>query len=202
MSSKTRLPTIVLSTSLDHLLQMVDDRYKATQSATLFVDISASSGGSRQGKVTDTAFSFSSYIILQNPDHIRIILKIPIYGKGLDMVSDGKSFKMLIPPRNCAIIGSDTAPPPPPPGAGESLSQRLYRLRPAVVLDSLLIGGLQPDQIVSMTQDSRPPIQAAKTKTQIIEGKRLLRKDLVEDPDYDLEFLSPGPKGRPHAPYA
>src|SRR5579884_3584029 len=143
---KTRPPDVVYSASLQQLLQQVADRYKATQSATLFVEISASTGGSREGKVTES-YSFSGYIILQNPDHIRVVLKLPVLGSAaMEMVSDGRAFKMVIPPKDCAIVGSDTAPPPPPPGVNESLSERLYRLRPAVILDSLLIAPVQPNQ--------------------------------------------------------
>ncbi len=91
---KTRPPDVVYSASLDQLLQQVADRYKATQTATLFVDISASTGGSREGKVTDY-YTFSGYIILQNPNHIRVVLKVPVFsGVAMEMVSDGKSFRM------------------------------------------------------------------------------------------------------------
>jgi hypothetical protein len=87
----------------------------------------------------------------------------------LDMVSDGTNFKMLIPHYNCAIVGSDKSQP---------TQKGIYSLRPAVILDSLLIKGIQPDQVVSMTQDSRT-LPDPKT-----------RKDVIEEPDYDVEFLS------------
>ncbi len=100
-----------------------------------------------------------------------MILNLPVLGsRALDMVSDGKTFKMLIPPENCAITGSDVVT--------NSSQKGLYSLRPAVILDSLLIHGLEPDQIVTMTQDSR-----------VIENPKK-RKDLIQDPDYDIEFLS------------
>ena len=85
------------------------------------------------------------------------------------MVSDGVRFKMLIPPQHCAIVGSDVSLP----------SQKgLYSLRPAVILDSLLIKGRGSDQVVSMTQDSRVVPNPHK------------RKDYIQEPDYDIEFLS------------
>ncbi|HEY5055305.1 MAG TPA: hypothetical protein VII58_04045 [Acidobacteriaceae bacterium] len=176
---KTRLPDIVYTTTLDHLLEQISDRYKATQSANLFVEMSASTGGSREGKVTDSLY-FSGYIILQNPDHIRVVLLVPMLrSRAMEMVSDGSSFKMVIPPKNCAIIGSDTSLP---------TQKGLYALRPAVILDSLLIPPLQSGQNVSRTQDSRI-IEAPKTKAGIFNGSDL-RKDLIEEPDYDVEFLS------------
>jgi hypothetical protein len=185
---KTRPPDVVYSSSLDQLLQQVANRYKSTQSATLSVEISASSGGSSEGKVTQF-LSFSGYIVIQNPDRIRVVIKLPVLGSdAMDMVSDGKAFKMVIRPKSCAIVGSDTAPPAPPPGTNESLSERLYRLRPAVILDSLLIPPLEAGQDVSRTQDSHD-LPAPKTKSGLFTGAAL-RKEIIREPDYDIEFLS------------
>jgi outer membrane lipoprotein-sorting protein len=169
---KTRLADVVFNSTLDQLLKQVDDRNAAIQSMTLHVYMSTSSGGSLQGEVKES-ISFSGFIIIGKPDQIRVLLQLPITlggSKILDMVSDGKTFKMLIPPKNCAIVGSDVVT--------NSSQKGLYSLRPAVILDSLLIHGLEPGQVVSMTQDSR-----------VIENPKK-RKDLIQDPDYDIEFLS------------
>jgi hypothetical protein len=53
----------------------------------------------------------------------------------------------------------------------------LESLRPAVIFDSLLIHGLAPNQIVSLTQDTRILTNPKK------------KSDLIEEPDYDLEIL-------------
>jgi hypothetical protein len=172
---KTRPPDVVLNATLDQLLKQTDERYAAIQSMTLFVQIAISTGGSLQGEVKDW-HALSGNIIIGSPDQIRVLLLVPVLSsRALDMVSDGKNFKMLIPPKNCAIVGSDQLT--------DSSQKGLYSLRPAVILDSLLIRGLQPDQVVSMTQDSR--IMANPKK----------RKDLIQAPDYDIEFLSQ-PKGQ------
>jgi hypothetical protein len=55
----------------------------------------------------------------------------------------------------------------------------LESLRPKVIFDSLLIHGLASDQIVVLTQDTRI-IPDVKNK-----------KDLIEEPDYDLSMLEP-----------
>jgi outer membrane lipoprotein-sorting protein len=172
---KTRLPDVVLDATLDQLLKQVDDRYDTVHSVTAKVSVVASTGGHLQGQVTDH-FPLGGYIVIGKPEQIRVILELP-YGAGqvLDMVSDGRTFKMLIPHKDCAIVGSDTV---------INTSQKgLYSLRPAVILDSLLIRGLQADQVVSMTQDSRD-VPDPKT-----------RKDVIEEPDYDIEFLS-RPEGK------
>ncbi len=167
---RTRPPDLVLNATLDQLLKQTDERYAAIQSMTLYVQIAISTGGSMLGEVKDWR-ALSGNVIIGSPGRIRVLLLVPLLGsRALDMVSDGENFKMLIPPKNCAIVGSDHL---------TSSSQKgLYSLRPAVILDSLLIRGLQPGQVVSMTQDSWIPPQPKN------------RKGIIEDPDYDIEFLS------------
>jgi outer membrane lipoprotein-sorting protein len=166
---KTHPPDVVLNATLDDLLQQVDARYKAINTATLRVAVTASTGGSLQGKVTQYT-SFSAYIVLSQPENIRFIGLMPIARSTMiDMVSDGKNFKVVIPHPGCAIVGSDVSQP---------LQKGLYSLRPAVILDSLLIPGIRNAQVVSMTQDSRVVANPKK------------RKDYIQEPDYDIEFLS------------
>jgi len=172
---KTRRPDVVQNATLDQVLQQVDDRYKLLQSMTAIVRISTSTGSNLKG-VVEESIDLKGAIILQNPDQIRVIMNAPLIGsRWIDMSSDGKSFKMLIPPKDCAITGSDVVTNPSQKG--------LYALRPAVILDSILIRGLEPDQIVSRTQDSRTFENPKK------------KNDFIEEPDYDLEFLS-SPKGQ------
>jgi outer membrane lipoprotein-sorting protein len=172
---KTRPADMVLSAPLSEVLKRVNDQYSAIQSMTAFMDIVTSTGGSHEGQVKDY-ISFGGFIIIGKPDHIRVILKVPLAGSdALDMVSDGKNFKMLIRPKSCAIIGSDTVT--------NTTQTGIYSLRPAVILDSMLIRGLEPDQLVSETQDIR-----------IVENPKK-KNDFIEEPDYDLEFFSQ-PKGQ------
>jgi outer membrane lipoprotein-sorting protein len=169
---KTRPPDIVRNATLDQLLKQVDARYDAVQSMQLKIQMAISTGGSVQGVVKEYT-SLPGYIVIGKPEDIRVILLLPlVQSDALDMVSDGNTFKMHIsfPTRNCAIVGSDVV---------NSNSQKgLYSLRPAVVLDPLLIRGLRSNQVVSMTQDSRTYPDPKK------------RKQLIEEPDYDIEYLS------------
>jgi hypothetical protein len=171
---KTRPPDVVLNSSIGEILKQVDDRYSAVQSmSALNVDINACTGGGIEGLVK--CIDFSGYIIISKPEDITIILKTPVLGSvAVDMVSDGKTFKMKIPSKSCLITGSDQLT--------NSAQKGMYALRPSAILDSLLIRGYQAGQIVSMTQDSRTIPDARK------------RKGLIQEPDYDIEFLSE-PKG-------
>ncbi len=103
-------------------------------------------------------------------------MRVPLLGsQALDMVSDGKIWKLWIPPKKLAMTGNSEVANPPQHG--------LESLRPKVIFDSLLVRGLGPDQIVDMTQDSRV-IPDPKDK-----------KQLIEEPDYELTILEP-PQGQ------
>jgi hypothetical protein len=166
---KTHPPELVYNATLDDLLKQLDLRYHAINTATLTASVTASTGGALQGKVTQYT-SFTAYIVLGQPENIRFIGLLPIARSTMiDMVSNGKTFTVVIPHPGCAIVGSDVSLP----------SQKgLYSLRPAVILDSLLIPGIRNAQVVSMTQDSRVVPNPNK------------RKDYIQEPDYDIEFLS------------
>lgn len=175
---KTRPPDIVLSTSLDHLLDQVNQRNAAIESMTATVHIVATTGGSQKGEITQSHKGEvtdytprSGYIVIGKPEQLRVIIELPLgVGQILNMVSDGKTFKMLIPLKSCAITGSDVVT--------NTAQKGLYSLRPPVILDSLMIQGRQDDQVVAMNQDSRT-VPDPKT-----------HKDVIEEPDYDIEFLS------------
>jgi len=129
------------------------------------VEISASVGGGSTGNVTDYT-SFSGYVLLKKPGMLRVILLVPVLRtRMIDMVSDGSNFKMLIPPQNRAIVGSDTVTVPS--------KKPLENLRPDVFLESMLIQGVGPDDLVSLTSDVHVETPAK-------------AKYAVEVPDYDL----------------
>jgi outer membrane lipoprotein-sorting protein len=167
---KTYPAEIVMSTSLDQLIHQVNAQFDAIQTMKATVEISATTGGSLQGHVTESP-NFSGYIFLRKPEDLRVILLVPVLrNQAIDMVSDGKTWKLWIPPRNRAMEGTSQVTTPSKNG--------LENLRPAVFFDSLLVRSLQPDEIVSLTTDIR------------VVPNRKKKNELVEEPDYDLQILS------------
>ena len=129
---KTRPADVVMNATLDQLLTQVETRFTQTRRVTATVEIVASEGGARQGQINEHP-SFSGYIFLRKPEDLRVLLRVPFLGsQALDMVSDGKTWKMWIPPRHVAHDGDQR-------GRQAFQQHGLKNLRPAVIFDSLLI---------------------------------------------------------------
>lgn len=166
---KARPASQIMNATVDQLLDQVNARFDSIHTINAAIQIVATTGGGQQGKEV-THPSFSGYLFLRKPEDLRVILRVPVLGsQALDMVSDGKTFKLWIPPRHIAMVGSDQVTKPSENG--------MENLRPNVFFDSLLIQGLQGDQIVSLTSDLR------------IVPDEHSSKQLIEEPDYDLEIL-------------
>lgn len=172
---KTRPAEVVMDATLDQLLSQVEARFNQIQSLNASVEIVASEGGARQGQIKEHT-SLSGYIFLRKPEDLRVLLRLPVLGsQALDMVSDGKSWKLWIPPKHIAMTGTGEV--------ADASQHGLESLRPKVIFDSLLVRGLGQDQIVVSTQDSRI-LPDPKDK-----------KMLIEEPDYELSILEP-PQGK------
>jgi outer membrane lipoprotein-sorting protein len=172
---KTRPADVVLNATLDQLLSQVETRFNEIQSLNAAIEIVASEGGSRQGQIIEHP-SFSGYVFLRKSEDLRVLLRVPVLGsQALDMVSDGKTWKLWAPPRHIAMIGTSQVADPSQHG--------LESLRPKIIFDSLLVLGLASDQNVVLTQDSRV-LPDPKDK-----------KQLIEEPDYELTILEP-PQGK------
>ena len=168
---KTRPADVVMTASLDNLLSQVDTRFNQIHSINASVEIVASEGGARQGQIIEHT-SVGGFIFLRKPEDLRVLLRLPILGsQAIDMVSNGKTWKLWVPPRKIAMTGTSEAADPKQHG--------LESLRPKVIFDSLLVRGLSPDQVVDMTQDSR-----------VLPDPKD-RKQLIEEPDYELTILEP-----------
>src|SRR5712675_1841928 len=157
---KTHPAEVVMGATLDQLLSQVETRFNEIQTINATVTIVASEGGARQGQIKEFP-SFSGYIFLRKPENLRVLMRVPYLGSvGLDMVSDGKTWKLWIPRQQKAMIGTGDTP--------DSSQHGLESLRPKVIFDSLLVRGLDPGQVVDLTQDSRI-LPDEKDKKQLVE---------------------------------
>jgi len=165
--NKTVRAPNVLDATLVQLNSQIAARYEAIQTINAAVDIKASTGGEHQGEVKEYP-AFAGYILLRKPSDMRVFMLVPVVRSlALDMVSDGTDFKLLIPPRNKAIVGLDKEVTTPSKNG-------LENLRPYIIRDALLIPPVHPDEFVAETQSNRilPPARG--------------KKETTEEPDYDL----------------
>lgn len=165
---KPQQPAVVLSASPQQLIQAVDDRYDAIHSLNATVLIRASVSNANKGKETDYT-SIRGYILLRQPSMLRVLGLLPVVDtRAFDMASNGKTFTLLIPPKNEAIIGSNRVVKPSP--------KPLMNLRPSVFYDSMLVGKVGPTDLIYVTSDTRlAPVPHS--------------KHLELEPDYELGIL-------------
>ena len=170
---KLQAPEIYKTADVQTLEKRLTDRDAALHTLNARVLITASTGGAKEGQVTQYT-SFRGFIFVQKPDHLRVILQLPLIGsRAMDMMSDGKTFTLLIPPRNKAIVGDNHVT--------RTSKNGLENLRPAVFLDALLVPGLGTGQYLSLTESTRVLQQESK------------HKEAIQEPDYDLAVLNAEP---------
>jgi outer membrane lipoprotein-sorting protein len=163
---KAHTPDQVLTASLDQVVKSTTDRYDGIKTLKASVEMQASTGGGKQGKVVDYT-SFNGYILIRQPNDFHFLGLLPaIHTRMIDMVTDGKTFTMVIPPKSRAVTGSNTITTPS--------KNSLENLRPDMFTDSLLIRSAKPEELVSMTSDDRI-YQPDPTK-----------KYIVDEPEYEL----------------
>jgi hypothetical protein len=164
-----RTPDVVMNASADALIRHLNSNFDALQTLNTSVTLTASVGGGHAGKVT-TYTSFKGYVLMRKPRDLRVIMQVPVFGGvAMDMVSDGNSFKLIIPRENKAMVGTDEVKTPS--------KKPLENLRPHVFLDGFLIRGVSPDDFVALTQSDR------------ILTTDVRKHQAIEEPDYDLAIL-------------
>jgi len=169
---KAQAPETYRTATVEELEKSVSDRDAAIKTMNAAVLITASTGGAKEGKVTEYT-SFRGYIFVQKPANLRVILQLPVVGsRALDMVSDGKTFTLVRATLGHGDLwtqGANTVTNPSKNG--------LENLRPGVFLDSLLVPGVQPGEFVTLTESTREVQPETK------------HHDAVLEPDYDLTVL-------------
>lgn len=173
---KTVLAPDVRQATLDDLLKKMEAEYGAVQTLNLTVNIQASVGGAHQGEVK-TYPTFAGYILLRKPADLHLLMLVPfVRTRALEMVSDGKNYKLLISqPKARAYVGPEVMTTPSKNG--------LENIRPSVIRDALQIPPVTADESVTVTQNSRILAPAR--------GK----KEAIEEPDYDISVLRSTPDG-------
>src|ERR1022692_1586273 len=87
------------------LIDYLNTQAAKTQSLQATVDIDASAGDVKNGRITDYK-EIRGYVLVRKPAMLRMKGLLPVVrNTAFDMVSDGKEFKLWIPPKNKFVFG-------------------------------------------------------------------------------------------------
>ena len=164
-SVSTRLSTASLrDANLEQLVETIDTNGSKLQSMNANVDIAVSTGGEKKGKVTDYR-TFSGYVLVRKPEMLRMIGLVPVVrNRMFDMVSDGKTFELSVPPKNKFYIGSAQK------AADKKVSdQAIENLRPQDIFDALLLRPIDPQKEIAVLEQSTEMVKDPKTHKDAIQ---------------------------------
>ena len=125
------VPPTPLSASLGDLIARVNEQSERIQTMTANVDFAPTAGSVYSGVITEY-HDVRGFILFKKPATIRIIGQAPVVRTNIfDMVSDGKEFRLSIPPKNKFIVGKTSGERP--------VKSPLENMRPQHILDALLV---------------------------------------------------------------
>ena len=158
----------------EELIELVNVQAAKIRSMQATVDIDASAGDVKNGRITDYK-EIRGYVLARKPDMLRMKGLLPVVrNTAFDMVSNGQEFKVWIPTKNKFVIGSNAADNYQP-------DKRLENLRPQYVYEAMLIPDISPDEIAVLENGYETVLDS--------------KKHRVEQPDYRLLVIRKGPNG-------
>lgn len=163
------------SATQEQLISWLNREASLLNSINATVDIATDVGGVKKGKVTEYQ-EIRGYILMRKPEMLRMIGLMPIVrNRAFDMVSDGKQFKLWIPPRNKFYVGANEINKPS--------KNALENLRPKVIYDALLVHPVTGPDSIAVFEIGNEVVRDAKTKKQVAQS------------DYEILLIQRGAKG-------
>jgi outer membrane lipoprotein-sorting protein len=157
------------------LIDYVNDQATHIQSMQATVDIDASAADPKNGRITDYK-EIRGYVLARKPGMLRMKGLMPVVrNTAFDMVSDGKEFKLWIPPKNKFVVG------PSNDGNTFQPDKRMENMRPQYIYDALLLPAIAPDEIAVLESGYEIVLDS--------------KKHRLEQPDYELEVIHKGTQG-------
>jgi outer membrane lipoprotein-sorting protein len=153
----------LLESSQQGLIERINQQAAAVQSLKATVDIDTSAGGMKKGHVTDYK-EIRGYVLARKPDWLHMIGLMPIVRTtAFDMVSDGKEFRLWIPPKNKFVIGENKVKTP-------NADQPMESIRPQNIYEALLIRRIDPNNEIAVMEHGYETMHDGK-------GHRILQDD-------------------------
>src|SRR5205085_5319892 len=132
--------------TLEQLVETINGSAAHLQTLNATIDIDTSVGGPKKGKVTDYE-EIGGYLLIRKPSTLRMIGLVPVVRSTLfDMVSNGKTFELSIPPQKKFFVGTNQV--------GKPSEKPLENLRPQTILDALLLKAVEQNEIAVLEQST------------------------------------------------
>ncbi|MBV9669980.1 MAG: DUF4292 domain-containing protein [Acidobacteriales bacterium] len=140
---KQNVPTKpILTATLEELVRIENQQAEAVKTVSGEVEIATSVGGQKKGKVTDYQ-EIPGYLLIRKPADLRLVGLVPVVRTHLfDMVSDGTTFRLSIPPKNRFVTGSSEVT--------RTSDNSLENIRPSAILNALLLPELNPSTDIAV----------------------------------------------------
>jgi hypothetical protein len=145
------------------LIDAINQQAEAIRTLKATVDIDSSAGGIKKGHVTDYK-EIRGYILAKKPDELHMIGLMPfVRTTAFDMVSDGREFKLWIPPKNKFVVGENRV-------TATNADQPMENIRPQNIYESLLIRPVDPNMEIAVLENGYETLHDGK-------GRRVLQDD-------------------------
>jgi outer membrane lipoprotein-sorting protein len=156
------------------LIDYINNEAAKVRTMNATVDIDFSLGGEKKGKKTDYT-EFRGYVLARKPSMLRMIGLLPVVHTPMfNLVSDGQTFKLSIPPKNRFLEGRNDAPTPDAKNSYE-------KLRPQYIYDALLLREIEPASEIAVMENNFELVAGPK-------GRK------VSQPDYEIAVIRKNPQ--------
>jgi len=155
--------TPLQESSQQGLIETINLQAETIRTLKATVDIASSAGGVKKGHVTDYT-EIRGYVLAKKPDALHMIGLMPyVRTTAFDMVSDGKEFRLWIPPKNKFVVGENKVMTP-------NSDQPMENIRPQDIYEALLIRHIDPSSEIAVMENGYETLHDAK-------GHRVLQDD-------------------------
>jgi hypothetical protein len=145
------------------LINRINQQAEKIQSLQATVDIDTSVGGAKKGHVTDYK-EIRGYVLARKPAMLHMIGLLPIVRTtAFDMVSDGREFKLWIPPKNRFVVGRNDV-------ETHNSEEPMEAIRPRDIYDAILIRAIDPEHDIAVLENGYEILHDPK-------GHRVLQED-------------------------
>ena len=137
-------PTMTQTATPAQLAGRLNQQWQAIDTLTATVNIQATVIKTKEGVAKDYP-TLRGHILMRKPGMLRVLGQL--YGvTAFDMASDGKNFTLSIPTLKKAMKGSNSF--------RKKSANALENMRPSFFFDAMVVRGLDPDDLYSVTADT------------------------------------------------